>query len=502
MTPPHVQRKSADDPPIPYETLDTPCQLDLPVIEYAREGVGDGFVVHHLYVPCSRIHDLLLPLDANPREPARVGGQVERMQDTLINHPKDFVKLNNGITMICDGISREAGVCSITFGEGQGVCNGGHTYFSIVTNPTPLSDDALVHLELIEFPPGLPADQRRQVASEIAQARNNNAQLRLRSQADFLSYYDWYKEFMTNSHFVSWHENDSEAVRGHIDAELYLRFLTALDTDQYYHPIWHPNANDRHRTPVQSSSGPHAAWFHKMDEHVRNNEPGLPPLGELAALANDVFELRDRISQSLREVANGGAALGQFRKWALYQDQMGETRKTKGGIATKLRPLLTDPLKEGCDLAATLEVLLIGLFRTNIWLFYGTKESVQLVGWYKEPLHLWDERAAGVLTAIAGDYKDQGNDMIAFIRVKSPYTNDLFTMVGHEPPKDPDVVYDAWKGHKYVKEPERAAATHYLLDGDAGGMFPLSSETPPTPGSFLYRKVKDGTVRDMWTQKD
>ena len=494
-----LPRRSADEPPIAYETLGTPCQLDLPVMEYAREAIGDGFVVHHLYVPCSRIHDLLLPLDANPREPARVGGQVEKMQETLINYPKDFVKLNNGITMICDAVSREAGVCSITFGQGQGVCNGGHTYFSIVTNPTTLTDEALVHLEVIEFPAGLDADQRRQIASSIAQARNNNAQLRLRSQADFLSYYDWYKEFLSNPHFVGWHENDSEAVRGHVDAELFIRFLTALDTDQYYHPIWHPNASDRHRTPVQSSSGPHAAWFHKIDEHVRNAKPGLPPLGELAALANDVFDIRDRISFSLRQPPNGGAPLGQFRKNALYQDQMGETRPTHTGTVSKLRPLLTDPSKEGCDLAATLDVLLIGLFRTDIWLFYGANNNVQLIGWYREPLHLWDERAVDVLTAIAGDYRDQGNEMTGLIRVRAPYTNDLFTMVGQAEPKDPDVVYDVWKGHKFLKEVDSAAATHYLLDGEAGGMFPLPAGTTPPAGSILYRKVKDGTVRDMWT---
>jgi hypothetical protein len=118
-------------------------------------------------------------MDADPREPAKAGGQVEKMQDCLSNHPNDFVKLNNGITMICDSVDNASpgpGLCRVAFGAGQGICNGGHTYFSIVTNPTIPTVDALVHLEVIEFPEGLDADQRRKIASDISQARNNNTQ--------------------------------------------------------------------------------------------------------------------------------------------------------------------------------------------------------------------------------------------------------------------------------------------------------------------------------------
>jgi hypothetical protein len=494
-----VPRHSADDPPIQYSALKAPCQLDLPVASYAREDIGDGFVVHHLYVKCTDVQSNLLPLDANPREPARSGGQVEKMQDSLARRPKDFVKLNNGITLICDAVSASGGRSSLTFGESQGVCNGGHTYFSIVTAPPPLSPDALVHVEAIELPEALDGDQKRKYASDISQARNNNTQLKLRSQADFLGYYDWFKEFLSDPQFVSWHENDSDAKPGAINAELLVRFLSALDTDQYYHPVYHPNPADRHRTPVQSSGGPHSAWFHKMDDHVRNGRHGLPYLGELAALGDDLFEIRDKISLSLRLPSAGGSNLGQFRRTALYQEQMGETTPTHGGTAPNLRALLTVPGTDGCALAPTLEVLLIGLFRTNIWLSYDSNNRVTLVGWYKEPKQLWDQRAGDVLTAISGDYHDQGNDIIALIRIRSPYTNDLLSMVATAPPSDPDVIYDAWKGHRYVKESLPANVTHYLVTGAGGGFFELAPGTTSPNGAFLYRKVKNGTVRDLWT---
>lgn len=487
-----------------YEALATPCDLDLEVISHAQEPIGSGFTVHHLYVPCKEVKKKLLPLDANPREPALAGGQVQRIMETLREHPEDFVKLNNGITALADLVTFNVGVCTIRFGEKQGVCNGGHTYFSIVTSPEPLEDSALVHIELIEFPKDLSNEQRLSYAAAISQARNNNVQLKLRSQADFLGYYEWFKTNLTNARFVSWHENDSDAVQGAISAELFIRYLSALDMDQYYHPVWHPNANDRHRTPVQSSSSPHSAWFHRMDNHVRQALKGLPPLGELAVLGDDLFAIRDFISLSLRQNgSNDNVELGQFRKTALYQDQMGEEKETSTGRKTSnLRPLPVFPPHEGCALAPTLEVLLIGLFRTNIWVMYDRVKNVRFIGWYKEPLQLWRDRAKEVLRAIADDYRDQGNDMTGLIRVKSPYTNDLFSMVAQRPPDDPEVIYDAWSGHRFELEREVSKATHYLIAGGNGGLIERASTHSQPEGSFTYRKTKDGSVRNMWTPKD
>jgi hypothetical protein len=504
MTLVRVTRNSADDPPVPYEALEGTGVLSLPVEQHAAEPMGDGFIAHHLYVQCQAIKNALLPLDANPREPAKTGGQVGKMQKSLRASPKDFVKLNNGMTLLCDRLlyDERAGTCSITFSEDQGVCNGGHTFFSIVTLPTPLSAEAKVHLEVIEFPAGLPAEQRVKYASDIASARNDNAQLQLRSQADFLSYYEWFKAFLSDVRFVSWHENERGVLPGNVRAELFIRYLSALDVDEYYHPVWHPVANDRHIAPVLGGGeNVHKSWFNKMASHVRESKHGLPPLGEYAALANDVFEIRDYISRYLKAQPNGGGALGDFRRMSLYKEQLAESVPDKAGKDhPNLRPLLTLSGEQGCDIASPLEVLLIGLFRTNIWMHCDDSDNVQYVGWYKEPKSLWKERATEVLTAIGEEYKNLGSDVVSLVRSKFPYTNDLLTMVGAPPPPDPAIIYDAWKGHKFARELNPANATHRLQDGAGGGMFEVRAGGTVPTGSFLYKKVYDGTVRDMWTR--
>lgn len=499
-----VTRHSSDEPSVDYSVLQTPCTMDIPVVEYAVEGPIDGFRIHHVYVNCKKLETHLLPLDANPREPSQ-SQPVKKMYECLRDRPQDFVKKNNGVTLLADRIlfDDKTKLVHAEFGAEEGVCNGGHTYFAIVTCPTPLSDDAVVHLEFIEFPPGLDAKTKKDRIVEISDARNSNTQLRLRSEADFLDYYDWFKSFLTSPNFVSWHENDSAAIQGSINVELYIRFLTALDPEQYYHPVYHRVVNDRHIGPVVSGGGVHRTWFRKMDEHVREELQGLPPLGELAAFGDDVFALRDHLSLSLRDPQNGGMDLGPaLRHTLLYRQQMAEVRDASGGRhLTRLRQLPTRPGTDGCELAPTLDVLLIGLFRTNVWMHLKGNDA-DLVGWYRDPFKLWDDRAREVLTSLAADYKAQGNDIIQFIRIRSPYTNDLLSMVGELPPKNPEIVYDAWKGHSYRRADDGQEATHWLDDTDGGGMNEIESGHPAPAGHPLYKKVKDGSVRDMWVPKD
>ena len=145
-----------------YRALQIPGSVTFSgALHSASPVFGDDYEISHAYVRCEEIRTNCLPLDANPREPTRVD-VVNKMAATLLEEPGKFHHWNNGITIVCEGVEYDAATANLTlsFGEGEGVCNGGHTYFSIVTQPTSLDSKALVHLEVIRLPDSLSAQEK------------------------------------------------------------------------------------------------------------------------------------------------------------------------------------------------------------------------------------------------------------------------------------------------------------------------------------------------------
>ena len=70
--------------------------------------------------------------------------------------------------------------------------------------------------------------------------------------------------------------------------------------------------------------------------------------------------------------------------------------------------------------------MLIGLFRTNIWLNFDENEEVRYVGWFVEPKRLWDIRKEEVLMSLYEIFNDAKRDHKTFIRTSAPYEKDLF----------------------------------------------------------------------------
>lgn len=109
-----------------YKALKSPDKVSLTTNNYSKHKTSDGFIFHHLYVPCQEIKNKYLPLDSNPREPS-YNGQIKQIQNTLEDCPELFHKRNNGITIVCDNVEYNDNTrqCKIKFGERQGICNGG-----------------------------------------------------------------------------------------------------------------------------------------------------------------------------------------------------------------------------------------------------------------------------------------------------------------------------------------------------------------------------------------
>jgi len=167
-----------------------------------------------------------------------------------------------------------------------------------------------------------------------------------------------------------------------------------------------------------------------------------------------------------------------LEKQVSFQDQLGERE----------RKLLTQPTRRGSAIPPTLEVLILGLFRSDIWIHGAPPQGdIDLIGWYWDPFRLWSSQCTIVLRALAQDYKDQRADPKAFIRAQAPYKNDLFTLGLGQVPPQPEIIYTVAKGERFKKVESANSATHVFVPGTAEGLRPLETRRPTPPNCVFYR---------------
>lgn len=443
---------------IEYETLSTPCKVELEIASVSKNtNVEDygGFPVYHIYVKCNEIDQKLLPLDANPREP-RSTKQVKAMQEELKESPSNFVKKNNGLTVLSRGVEikeEEEGKAVLDFKTGrEGVCNGGHTYFSIKTTQFEIDDNALAHLEVIEIPEL--GDQDQEIV-DIARARNNNNSLKKKSEADFLGYYDEFKDYLSDDSLVSWHEGDSNAHEYSIDATHFIRLCYALNPLEFRHSKYNPEGSN-HMQTARAKSKYHRKWFKSRSEKDSDELKHMRPL------VNDMMYLRDYLSSSLLN----DTIWGGYRKTNLFNDNINRNKPRD----LHLRDLEGE---EGANLSPTLEVMLMGLFRSNVYVQRDEKGEIHLIGWVEDPKKRWEESKEEIMKSWKRYYKEAGGDPQSFTRTSAAYEKELFRLgTGQEMPA-PEIVYSVETGRKF----ERSDINKdYALDREKGrGMIQLEN---------------------------
>lgn len=457
-------RPSGDQVEYMYLDLpeDRPLQVPYKTAEYSgKESLDDGYEIHHVYLNCAEIREVGFPLDANPREPASTR-QVKAMRRTLGEEAKDFVKKNNGVVVICSDIENEDNKVNFEFAAGEGICNGGHTYFAIQTADR-VPQSAQLHLEVLVIPNDVQKG-RKDIITDIAKARNNSNELEDRSEADFMGYYEPFQEELIHPELVRWRENDSDAnaEANPIDAVQFLRLIKSLDVATYEHPVYNKDANT-HKSLATSRTRFHSSWVEKVEKALDNPNADRP-LQYLTPLANDVMYIRDLLSYTFPQRDQNQVSLGSFRQTNLWDDYI---------INNDTRPLLMDEFEPsvGVDLQNTLEVLFIGLFRSNLFCSPNPNESSpKYVGWLKEPANLWYEQATAVLDPMADLFSDLGDDPKQFIRISSPFNNSLYQFgMDKEIRRPPAVIYDINSGDRYEKVNDRADA-EYCLSSDQRNM--------------------------------
>ncbi|WP_276253585.1 AIPR family protein [Halomontanus rarus] len=435
----------------PLPEPDTPCSIELEYVKKAEVDNKDitfDYPIHHFYVRCSDLQRIELPLDANPREPT-ITTQVKAMRETLQGDPKEFVNRNNGIVILASNVQAEGGELELKFEEGEGICNGGHTLLAIREYTD--NEDAIAHLEVIEIKETVATEKKRQQEiADIANARNNNNQLEERSQADFLGYYDSFKDVLIDPRIVRWREGDSDAIGEAINAYHFLRMMKALDVSDYGHPLYDERGKN-HSSLATSVTRIHNRWKSEMDDWMMDERESRP-LQYLTPLATDLFYIRDLVSHHLKhtEYPRGTRRMSIFQKYIMSSD----------------RDLLFGNFKSstGYNITPPFEILMIGLYRTNLYMSLDKPEKTELIGWFREPAELWSQRSLAVLNSLQNDFKDASNDPKKFIRLNGPFSHDFYKHgMNAEISEEPAVIYDVKTGMRYLHTEDEEKATHSLV---------------------------------------
>ena len=181
-----------------------------------------------------------------------------------------------------------------------------------------------------------------------------------------------------------------------------------------------------------------------MEEAKRDDED--KPLHYLLPLTNDMLNLRDKISHTLQweDIGKG------FRKSSLFKDYLGQKEHTgrgekpdPGNLEVGERQLRFNGFEYpvGLDLKQTLEVLFIGLFRSNIYISPNSTENIEYTGWFVDPVDLWDDKKQVTLERLQEYFNDVEKDPKKFIRTTAPFSEDLFEIGYKRKPPNPEILY-------------------------------------------------------------
>ena len=500
----------AQQPEVTFLQLKTPAtqSYDCECLDkYER----DGLTFYHAYISAAELFLKKLPLDANPRRP--MANDVTRaMQATLSQSPERFHVLNNGITIICNAVDiitvpaeadkeESRTIVQMTFGKkekhgGFGICNGGHTYMSILTLAACPDERATVHTEVIVLPQDIAQYQKTAYIRDIARARNSHSELRTTTEANYAGLYDYIRGFLGEfDNQVKWMEGDRAAVKDAIDAQAFIAALCALSPSWFTHPYYRNTRT--HKKAADSPGTVHSEWMtHKekqldaqfaamepceeladvdvgdtntvavpdplaspetamrqesgrtdaeqcVDETPREDglnaaqgeagQPNCPEnhgspivtgegqalpavvenvtasklgdipvaggsvvtdgwrhLDDIAPLAADVFNIVDMVGVSLFAGTFKGAKKS-YKKSKLWKVFRRSRRISRGKLAGKDGSLLGPPY----------QVMLLGLFRWNVWLAYQPEDIERpLVGWMRDCAGLWEDNQIDVISTL------------------------------------------------------------------------------------------------------
>ena len=449
-----------------FNVLETPTNQNYKVFA-AKEFKIKNDRYFHGYLLGSEINQKKLPIDANPRKPSPTK-VVKMMQATMVREPSNFHHLNNGMTVIASDLiyDEQNKEISISFGSthgihGDGLCNGGHTYFALEQFQGTISDDLLVRIEVLILDPKLSAEERSEKIKVIAEARNAHNQLESITTAHYSGFYEnLIKQLGNDKVYFKWFEGDPEAVENAEKVDSLIAKLTALSPHWYSHYLNPTGNNGMHMTSCRGISGIHTKWekFKVADSDYRTLDYMLP-------LLQDILKLKDEICYSLLHdsYSKVSPVWRNTRIWKYLKDNAGEV------------DLIFKPGFTGYKLAHPWITLILGAFRENVW-FSQDDSGINYIGWLVDPLKLWNDHRESLMIklnaqAATVNAPSFGN---AFIMQPAIYFDQLTEMEFGTRVRShietPEVIYSNENGERF----ERSDSGSYWLQ-----TIDLDPEIPP-----------------------
>jgi hypothetical protein len=406
-----------------YKYLEAPGTFEILAIAGSKlTKVPDKNIerIHSTWVECDFVRNNFLPLDpndakaANPRAPDCEHSVVAEMKDTLKHKPEKFTTLNGGITIVCDDVTvdEKTSTLTIKLQDGDGIVNGGHTYYSIASSGK-IDSSALVKIEIIQISKKLSGALRREEIKNIAVSRNKNRAVSDESKANFLGYFEpWKKTLAQYSSHVSWKDGDvcicsvtKDNIEKPLKAKELVKLMSWFEYKSYnFHMVYNHKVGPK--TPSKSQ------WQNWSRDVSHSNDP----IGWMMPLTLPILQLREWYAESFEKI-----------KKTVPMTSLAPIRGVGGGPRTTLkkggRPFATDfgeylmkgikdtpsffdDSKTTKSLSALAEHI-FGNFRSLLWR-KNLKGGVVLTGWQYHPSRIWSEVKEQIIGALYWEWANHG----------------------------------------------------------------------------------------------
>ena len=499
-----------------YSVVEVPSKIKYSYFSSQDCGLVDGENRYWtLYLPMSEVREKCFPLNANPRKPNSIGSNestdiVVKMRSTISNYPEKFVRLNNGLTCVCSSLSIDSSTKTVTIDwkEGEGILNGGHTYLSLVTNPT--VTDAIVRVEVIELCERLNDSSnsldKQDFIKETAIARNSNRQLKDFTRSEFEGKHQLIQNHLLDlKGVIYWSEGYEEMIRepclfterNAMKAAVYVRYLAL--TDNSWH--WHPSVNDEAsgsqilNNLLVQGNGTYDQWnLIALAEENEKNLVKVAPLGRM------LLALVDKIRASMKlernDAGNTTNPIGcgsSFISTEFFQNWAGSGQGREVSFHDK--GLIELPKSSPHFVA-----YMINSIRPFLW--YGdTDEGFDYVGWHFDPLSVYEEIHKTIIQEITPQYirhrsgRDlASNNMVAssvWRNIVRPYWAENCSLNCVEENFYPLVFFDPSSERWFQKEESGTWMLSYVDSDEEWILNELSPGSRPTGYSRMYVKLED-----------
>ena len=279
-------------------------------------------VEHHVLLCEAKRMPEDVPLDPNPRDQNTNKAIYKDVRESLLEGSDlTFHLKNKGITILANRVSfdESKSIAKVTFNEGEGIADGGHTYKIIKENLEEIPDGQFVKVEVLT---GLP----KYLVEPIARGLNTAVQVSDMSLDNLNKKFDWIKEELSGTDYaneIAFRDNDAKP----FTARDIVALLTLFNIELF---------------PETSTAHPKIAYTSKA-ECLRRFGNSEDSYRKLRPLLLDILKLHDYVQLKTPDLYNekyGGKgrrlAFFQNRKRGMYNyifiGRTGKTRMADGAL--------------------------------------------------------------------------------------------------------------------------------------------------------------------------